>query len=129
MISDKTVMNLDHRDQTLWLIYIIISNLNIKIWQIQTCLSNLLFDSILIIYKHAKDLKNKDKNLKAKIYYLALKTMLEYIILVFSLYIIILLIVLALIEYYNEGIKILYINNFKQYYYLIFIRVMVDYKE
>lgn len=55
--------------------------------------------------------------------------MFKYIILIFPLYHFVLLIVLASFEYYNKGIKILYTDDFKQYYYIIFARVMVDYKE
>lgn len=39
----------------------------------------LFLDFRFIIYKQLKDLHNKNKDLKAKIYHLALKTILEYI--------------------------------------------------
>ena len=37
-----------------------------------------LLTSILIINKWLKDANNKDKDLKAKIYHMAIKTMLQY---------------------------------------------------
>lgn len=55
--------------------------------------------------------------------------MLECMIPVFWLYVIILLTVLALIKYYDEGIEILCADNFKQRCYPILARVMVDYEE
>lgn len=50
-------------------------------------------------------------------------------ILSFWLYIIILLIVLALIEYYNKNIEMLYTDSFNWCYYLVFVEVMIDNKE
>lgn len=44
----------------------------------------LLLSSISIIYKQLEDANNKKKDLKAKIYYIALKTMLQYIYSSFS---------------------------------------------
>ena len=44
----------------------------------------LLLGSISTIYKQQKDANNKDKNLKAKIYHMALKTMLQQLYLNFS---------------------------------------------
>ena len=38
----------------------------------------LLLGSILIIYKQSEDANYKNKNLKAKIYHMVLKTMLEH---------------------------------------------------
>ena len=70
-------------DQTLWLVYIIIGDFDEKTCQSQTCPGNLLLGFILIVHKRAKDLKNQNKNLKTKVYHLALKLMIEYMILVF----------------------------------------------
>lgn len=39
------------------------------------------------------------------------------------------LIVLALLEYYNKGIKILYANGFQKYCYLVFVEIIVDYEK
>ena len=75
--SDKIVMSLSHGDQTLWPIYITISNLDSKTWRSQTRPSTLLLGSILIVHERSEDGNNKDQDLKAKIYHLALTTMLE----------------------------------------------------
>lgn len=72
LLSDKTEMSLSHEDQTLWPIYITIGNLNSKTWQIQTHLATLLLRFIPIVYEFSKDKKNKERDLKAKIYHLAL---------------------------------------------------------
>ena len=77
--NDKTVMSLSYGDQTLWPVYIIIGNVDAKIWQSQKWPETLLLGSISIIYKRLEDANNKEKNLKAKIYYMALKTMLQRI--------------------------------------------------
>ena len=69
-------MNLSHRDQTLWLVYIIIKNLDAKTWQPQKRSGTLFLGSIFIIYDLFEDANNKDKNLKVKIYHMVLKTML-----------------------------------------------------
>lgn len=76
-------MSFSDGNQLLWLVYIIISNLDRKTRQSQTRLGNLLIGSIPIIYKFAKNSKNKDKDLKAKVYHLVLKPLLEYMISVF----------------------------------------------
>ena len=39
----------------------------------------LFLDSILIIHKRLEDINNKNNDLKSKIYYIALKIMLQYI--------------------------------------------------
>ncbi len=78
-MNDKIVINLSHGNQTLWPVYITIGNLNTKTWQSQKRLGNLLLDSITIIYEWSEDANNKDKNLKAKIYHMALKIMLQCI--------------------------------------------------
>ncbi len=78
ILSDKTVMSLSHEDQTLWPVYITIGNLDAKTWRSQKWLGTLLFGSIFIIYERSKDANNKDKDLKAKIYHMALKTMLQH---------------------------------------------------
>ena len=77
--SDKTVIILDHEDQILWPIYIIIGNLDAKTWQSQKRLVTLFLSFILIIHKQSKNANNKDMNLKAKISHMTLKTMLQRI--------------------------------------------------
>ena len=74
--SDKTVMSLSHGDQTLWPVYITISNLDSKTRRSQTRPGTLLLGSIPIVHKRSEDGNNKDQDLKAKIYHLALTTML-----------------------------------------------------
>ena len=69
-------MSLSHWDQTLWPVYITIGNLDTKIQQSQKWSGMLLWGSIPIIYERLKDANNKEKDLKAKIYQMALKTML-----------------------------------------------------
>ena len=76
--SDKTVISLSHGDQTMWPVYITIGNLDTKIWQSQKWPGTLLLGSILIIHKRSEDGNNKDKDLKAKIYHIALKTILQH---------------------------------------------------
>ncbi len=71
------VMSLSHRDQTLWPVYITIGNLDAKTRRSLKRPRTLLLGSILIIYERSKDANNKDKDLKAKIYHMALKTMLQ----------------------------------------------------
>ena len=75
--SDKTVMSLSHGDQTLWPVYITIGNLDSKTQRSQTRPDNLLLGSISIIHERSEDGNNKDQDLKAKIYHLALTTMLQ----------------------------------------------------
>ena len=70
-------MSLNHGDQTLWPVYITIENLDAKTRQSQKRLGTLLLGSIPIIHKRLEDANNKDKDLKAKIYHMALKTMLQ----------------------------------------------------
>ncbi len=71
-------MSLSHGDQTLWPVYIRIGNLDAKIRRSQKRSGTLLLDSIPIVHELSEDANNKDKNLKAKIYYMALKTMLQH---------------------------------------------------
>ncbi len=78
-MSDKTVMNLSHEDQTLWPVYITIGNLDAKTRQFQKWPGTLLLGTIPIIHKWSKDANNKDKDLKAKIYHIILKTTLQRI--------------------------------------------------
>ena len=35
----------------------------------------------------------------------------------------------TLIEYYEKNIEILYVDSLKHYYFLIFVGIIVDYKE
>lgn len=76
-------MNLSYGDQTLWLVYMIIENLDAKIRQSQKCPKILFLVSIPIIYKWSKDINNKSKDLKAKIYHMTFKTILQRIYLIF----------------------------------------------
>ena len=69
-------MSLSYGDQILWPVYITIGNLNAKTWQSQKRPRTLLLSFISIIHKRSKDVNNKDKDLKAKIYHMMLKTML-----------------------------------------------------
>ena len=70
-------MSLSHQDQILWPIYITRDNLDAKMGLSQNRLSILLLGFILIVYKQLENSNNKDRDLKTKIYHLALKTMLE----------------------------------------------------
>ncbi len=72
-------MSFSHGDQTLWPVYITIENLDAKIWWSQKRPETLLLGFIPIIYEPSKDANNKDKDLKAKIYHITLKTILQYI--------------------------------------------------
>ena len=74
--SDKTVMSLSYGDQTLWPVYITIGNLDSKTRWSETRPSTLLLGSIPIVHERLEDGNNKDQDLKAKIYHLALTTML-----------------------------------------------------
>lgn len=69
-------MSFSYGNWTLWLIYIIIGDWDLKTRRSQTQLSTLLLDSTFVVYKLSKNRDNKDKDLKAKIYDLVLKTML-----------------------------------------------------
>ncbi len=71
-------MSLSHEDQKLWSVYITIRNLDAKTWRNQTRLDTLLLSSIPVVHERSDDGDNKDKDLKAKIYHLALKTMLQH---------------------------------------------------
>ena len=74
---DKTVMSRNHGNQILWPVYITIGNLDSNTWQSQTHLGTLFLGSIFIVHERSEDKNNKDQDLKAKIYYLALTTMLH----------------------------------------------------
>lgn len=58
-------MSLSYKDEILWLVYIIIYNLDSKIWWSQIHLVTLLLGSISIIYKCLEDKNYKDQYLKA----------------------------------------------------------------
>ena len=77
LANDKTVMSLSHEGQILWPVYITIRNLNAKTRWSQNRPTILLLSSTPIVHEQAENSNNKNKDLKAKIYYLALKTMLE----------------------------------------------------
>ena len=71
-------MSLSNKDQILCPVYVIIGNLEAKTCQSQNQLGTLLLDFLPIIHKQSEDSNNKDRDLNTKIYYLALKTMLEH---------------------------------------------------
>lgn len=71
-------MSFSHKDQILWLIYITIANQDAKTRQFQKRLGTLLLNIIPIFHKRLEDVNIKDKDLKAKIYYMTLKTLLQY---------------------------------------------------
>ena len=86
---------------------------------------------IPIIYKRSEDANNKDKDLKANIYHMTLKTMLQCIYPNLSS------IELrkrgtndiaALLEH-KDGIKLMYADGYKRRCYLVLVGLMVDYKE
>ena len=72
------VMSFSHRDQILWPVYITMGDSDTITWQSQKWLGTLLWGSISIIYELSKDINNKNKNLKTKIYLMILKIMLQY---------------------------------------------------
>ena len=78
LLNDKIVISLSNEDQILWPIYITISNLDSKTWRSQICPNTLLWGFIPIAHERSEDRNNKDQDLKAKIYHLALTTMLQY---------------------------------------------------
>ncbi len=71
-------MSLSNGDQILWLVYITIRNLDKIIWQFPKRPGTLLLGSIFIIHEQFKDTNSKDKDLKTKIYHMALKTILQH---------------------------------------------------
>ena len=75
--SDKMVISLSYKDQTLWPVYITIGNLDAKTRQSEKRLETLFLGSIPIVHKRSEDANNKNKDLKAKIYHIALKTILQ----------------------------------------------------
>ncbi len=70
-------MDLSHGKQILWPVYIKIGNLDAKTRQFQKWPRTLLLGSIPIVHTRSEDANNKDKDLKAKIYHMALKTILQ----------------------------------------------------
>ena len=78
ILNNKTVMSFSYRNKTLWPVYITIGNLDSKTRCSQKRLRTLLLSSIFLIYKWSEDVNNKNKDLKAKIYHMVLKTMLPH---------------------------------------------------
>lgn len=72
-------MSLSYRNQVFWPVYIIRANLDVKTRCSQYWPTILFLGFIPIVYKQAKDLNNKNKDLKTKIYFLALIMILEHI--------------------------------------------------
>lgn len=71
-------MSLSHRYQVFWRVYITIHDLDAMTCQSQHRPVTLFLRSISIVHESTEDSNKKDKDLKAKIYHLALKTMLEH---------------------------------------------------
>ena len=86
-----------------------------------------------IIHERSEDANHKNKDLKAKIYYIALKAILQHIYsyLFFNVlkkmrhweYFI------AFLESGEEHIEIVYADGYKRGYYLILAGLMIGYKE
>lgn len=72
-------MSLSYRNQVFWPVYITRANLDVKIRYCQNWPAILFLSFIFIDYKQVKDLNNKDKDLKTKIYFLTLKIILKHI--------------------------------------------------
>ena len=72
------VMSLSHGNQTLWPVYITIRNLDAKIRQSQKRPEMLFLGSIYIIHERSENANNKNKDLKAKIYHMVSKTILQH---------------------------------------------------
>ena len=70
-------MSLNYEDQILWPVYIICEILDKKKWESQKWPKTLFPIPISIIYKRLKNSNNKNKDLKAKIYYIGLKIILQ----------------------------------------------------
>ena len=69
-------MSFSHGDQIFWPVYITIGNLDAKIQQSQKRPEMFFLGSIPIIHERSEATNNENKDLKSKIYYMALKTML-----------------------------------------------------
>lgn len=72
-------MSLSHKDQIFWPVYVIIDNLDAKTHWSQNRPGTLLLGFIMIVHQRVENSNNKTRDLKAKIYYIALKTIIEYI--------------------------------------------------
>lgn len=103
-----------------------------KTQQFQKWPKTLLLDSIFIVHKWLEDANNKNKDLKAKIYHIALKTILQYTSPSFSS------IdfkkkdaddVIALFKYTKDGIELVCTNDYKRRCYSVLAGLMVDYEE
>ena len=70
-------MSLNYVDQILWPVYITIRNLDARTRQFQKRPETLVLGFILIFHEWSEDTNNKSKDLKAKIYHMALKIMLQ----------------------------------------------------
>ena len=123
-------MSFSHKDQTRWPVYITIKNLDANTRQSHKRLGILLLGSIPIVHKRSEDTNNKDKDLKAKIYHMALKTMLQRIYPN-----------LSSIDFkkketpmilqhcLNINIELVCADSYKRRYYPILVGFMVDYEE
>lgn len=86
---------------------------------------------VSIVYKRLEDANNTDKNLKAKIYYMALKTMLQHTY--YSLSSLTLRNedtedIVALFDY-KDGIDLMSTDGYKKLYYPVLADFMIDYKD
>ena len=87
--------------------------------------------SILIVYGWLEDANNKNKDLKAKIYHMALKTMLQ------PTYLSLLSVKLrkkdtnnvAILPKYKDGIKLVLADSYKRRCYLVLAGLIVDYEK
>lgn len=121
-------MSHNYRDQALWPVYIIIRNLKAKTWQSQKRSRPFFLSSIPIIHERSEDANNQNIDLKAKIYLMILKTILQHIYPNF--YFIDIKKrdtnhVASLLKN-KDSIKLVYVNDNKKSYYLVLAGLMVD---
>lgn len=108
-----------------------IRNFDWKTWHSRTWQNTLLLGFISVVYKRLEDGDNKNKDLKAKISHLTLKTMLQYnyFLSIYKQWSINNIIDIAIQEIYKKAIKIWYDDGIKQHYYHIIAALIIDYKE
>ena len=91
----------------------------------------LLLSSISIFYERSKDVNNKGKNLKTKIYYMVLKIMLQRI---YSSFFFIdvkkknIKNTAVLLEH-KDCIELICEDSYKRYWYFVLAGIMMDYKK
>lgn len=74
LLINKTIMSFRYRDQTFWLVYITVGNLDANTRWSQKRPGTLFLRFIYIIHEELEDKNNKNKDLKIKIYHIVLKT-------------------------------------------------------